>query len=118
MLYNSLILSIISLLYARRVLGVSARVSTSFTLEPFTLLLAWLLKLLAKAPVLKLQKLNRCAPVAAPIFNEIIVMFDASGLEKSIFIPCLNRMNDSIENCRVTGTIKRMVIIFMIYPSM
>lgn len=29
-----------------------------------------------------------------------------SGLEESIFIPCLNRMNDNIENCWVTGTIQ------------
>lgn len=38
--------------------------------------------------------------------HEIIAMIGPSGCGKSTFLRCLNRMNDSIEDCRVTGTIK------------
>ena len=37
--------------------------------------------------------------------NEVIAMIGPSGCGKSTFIRCLNRMNDTIEGCRVTGNI-------------
>ncbi|MEM7250541.1 MAG: phosphate ABC transporter ATP-binding protein PstB [Pseudomonadota bacterium] len=37
--------------------------------------------------------------------NEVIAMVGPSGCGKSTFLRCLNRMNDTIEGCRVTGTI-------------
>ncbi len=37
--------------------------------------------------------------------NEVISMIGPSGCGKSTFLRCLNRMNDTIEGCRVTGTI-------------
>ncbi len=37
--------------------------------------------------------------------NEVIAMIGPSGCGKSTFIRCLNRMNDTIESCRVTGDI-------------
>jgi phosphate transport system ATP-binding protein len=37
--------------------------------------------------------------------NEVIAMIGPSGCGKSTFLRCLNRMNDTIETCRVTGTI-------------
>jgi len=37
--------------------------------------------------------------------NEIIAMIGPSGCGKSTFIRCLNRMNDTIEGCRITGEI-------------
>lgn len=37
--------------------------------------------------------------------NEVISMIGPSGCGKSTFLRCLNRMNDTIDNCRVTGTI-------------
>jgi phosphate transport system ATP-binding protein len=38
--------------------------------------------------------------------NEVIAMIGPSGCGKSTFIRCLNRMNDTIEQCRVEGEIK------------
>lgn len=38
--------------------------------------------------------------------NEVISMIGPSGCGKSTFIRCLNRMNDTIESCRVTGEIE------------
>jgi phosphate transport system ATP-binding protein len=38
--------------------------------------------------------------------NEVIAMIGPSGCGKSTFLRCLNRMNDTIEGCRVEGTIK------------
>jgi phosphate transport system ATP-binding protein len=38
--------------------------------------------------------------------NEVIAMIGPSGCGKSTFLRCLNRMNDTIETCRVEGTIK------------
>ena len=38
--------------------------------------------------------------------NEVIAMIGPSGCGKSTFIRCLNRMNDVIESCRVTGSIQ------------
>jgi len=38
--------------------------------------------------------------------NEIVSMIGPSGCRKSTFIRCLNRMNDTIDGCRVTGEIK------------
>jgi len=35
--------------------------------------------------------------------NEVIAMIGPSGCGKSTFLRCLNRMNDTIEDCRVTG---------------
>ena len=37
--------------------------------------------------------------------NEIISMIGPSGCGKSTFLRCLNRMNDTIDGCRVTGEI-------------
>lgn len=37
--------------------------------------------------------------------NQVIAMIGPSGCGKSTFLRCLNRMNDTIENCRVTGEI-------------
>ena len=37
--------------------------------------------------------------------NEVIAMIGPSGCGKSTFIRCLNRMNDTIDGCRVTGSI-------------
>jgi phosphate transport system ATP-binding protein len=38
--------------------------------------------------------------------NEVIAMIGPSGCGKSTFLRCLNRMNDYIDICRVTGEIK------------
>jgi phosphate transport system ATP-binding protein len=38
--------------------------------------------------------------------NEVVSMIGPSGCGKSTFIRCLNRMNDTIPGCRVTGTLK------------
>ena len=37
--------------------------------------------------------------------NEVIAMIGPSGCGKSTFLRCLNRMNDTIDTCRVTGNI-------------
>lgn len=37
--------------------------------------------------------------------REVLAIIGASGCGKSTFIRCLNRMNDTIEGCRVTGQI-------------
>ncbi|MFP4071758.1 MAG: phosphate ABC transporter ATP-binding protein PstB [Desulfovibrionales bacterium] len=37
--------------------------------------------------------------------REVLAMIGPSGCGKSTFIRCLNRMNDTIEGCRVTGEI-------------
>ena len=38
--------------------------------------------------------------------NQIIAMIGPSGCGKSTFLRCLNRMNDTIEGCRVSGTLE------------
>ncbi len=38
--------------------------------------------------------------------NEVIAFIGPSGCGKSTFLRCLNRMNDTITSCRVTGSIK------------
>jgi phosphate transport system ATP-binding protein len=38
--------------------------------------------------------------------NEVVAMIGPSGCGKSTFIRCLNRMNDTIDGCRITGEIK------------
>jgi phosphate transport system ATP-binding protein len=38
--------------------------------------------------------------------NEVIALIGPSGCGKSTFLRCLNRMNDTIEGCRVTGDIR------------
>jgi len=38
--------------------------------------------------------------------NEVLAMIGPSGCGKSTFLRCLNRMNDTIDICRVTGEIK------------
>ena len=38
--------------------------------------------------------------------NEVISFIGPSGCGKSTFLRCLNRMNDTIDICRVTGSIK------------
>ena len=37
--------------------------------------------------------------------NEVLAMIGPSGCGKSTFLRCLNRMNDTIDSCRVTGEI-------------
>ena len=37
--------------------------------------------------------------------NEVLAMIGPSGCGKSTFLRCLNRMNDTIDGCRVTGDI-------------
>lgn len=37
--------------------------------------------------------------------NEVVAMIGPSGCGKSTFLRCLNRMNDTIDTCRVTGQI-------------
>ncbi len=37
--------------------------------------------------------------------NEILAMIGPSGCGKSTFLRCMNRMNDTIDHCRVTGSI-------------
>jgi len=37
--------------------------------------------------------------------NQVVAMIGPSGCGKSTFLRCLNRMNDTIDGCRVTGTI-------------
>jgi phosphate transport system ATP-binding protein len=37
--------------------------------------------------------------------NEVVSMIGPSGCGKTTFLRCLNRMNDTIDNCRVTGSI-------------
>ena len=37
--------------------------------------------------------------------NEVVAMIGPSGCGKSTFLRCFNRMNDTIESCRVTGEI-------------
>lgn len=37
--------------------------------------------------------------------NEVIAMIGPSGCGKSTFLRCMNRMNDTIDTCRVTGRI-------------
>lgn len=37
--------------------------------------------------------------------NEVIAMIGPSGCGKSTFLRCINRMNDTVENCTVTGDI-------------
>lgn len=37
--------------------------------------------------------------------NEILAMIGPSGCGKSTFLRCMNRMNDTIDGCRVTGSI-------------
>jgi len=37
--------------------------------------------------------------------NEVIAMIGPSGCGKSTFLRCLNRMNDTIDGCRVSGSI-------------
>jgi len=38
--------------------------------------------------------------------NEVIAMIGPSGCGKSTYLRCLNRMNDTIDGCRVTGELK------------
>jgi phosphate transport system ATP-binding protein len=38
--------------------------------------------------------------------NEVIALIGPSGCGKSTFLRCLNRMNDTIDGCRVTGDIQ------------
>ncbi|WP_305800467.1 ATP-binding cassette domain-containing protein, partial [Thiolapillus sp.] len=36
--------------------------------------------------------------------NEVLAMIGPSGCGKSTFLRCLNRMNDTIDSCKVTGS--------------
>jgi phosphate transport system ATP-binding protein len=38
--------------------------------------------------------------------NEVLALIGPSGCGKTTFLRCLNRMNDTVEGCRVTGTIQ------------
>ena len=38
--------------------------------------------------------------------NEVVAMIGPSGCGKSTFLRCLNRMNDTIETCKITGELK------------
>jgi len=38
--------------------------------------------------------------------NEVVAMIGPSGCGKSTYLRCLNRMNDTIDGCRVTGTLE------------
>jgi len=38
--------------------------------------------------------------------NEVVAMIGPSGCGKSTFIRCLNRMNDTIPNCRIAGSME------------
>lgn len=38
--------------------------------------------------------------------NEVLALIGPSGCGKSTFLRCLNRMNDTIQSCRVTGELK------------
>ena len=38
--------------------------------------------------------------------NEVLAIIGPSGCGKSTFLRCLNRMNDTVDICRVTGTIR------------
>jgi len=38
--------------------------------------------------------------------NEVLALIGPSGCGKSTFLRCLNRMNDTIESCRVTGDLR------------
>ncbi|WP_423898798.1 phosphate ABC transporter ATP-binding protein PstB [Candidatus Pelagadaptatus aseana] len=38
--------------------------------------------------------------------NEVVAMIGPSGCGKSTFLRCLNRMNDTIDICKVTGSLK------------
>jgi phosphate transport system ATP-binding protein len=38
--------------------------------------------------------------------NEVVAMIGPSGCGKSTFLRCLNRMNDTIEICKITGELK------------
>ncbi len=38
--------------------------------------------------------------------NQVTALIGPSGCGKSTFLRCLNRMNDTIENCRITGRVK------------
>ncbi len=38
--------------------------------------------------------------------NEVLAMIGPSGCGKSTFLRCLNRMNDTVDSCRVEGAIK------------
>jgi phosphate transport system ATP-binding protein len=38
--------------------------------------------------------------------NEVLAMIGPSGCGKSTFLRCLNRMNDTIDSCRVSGSIR------------
>ena len=38
--------------------------------------------------------------------NEVLALIGPSGVWKTTFLRCINRMNDTIQGCRVSGTIK------------
>ena len=68
----------------------------------------------AKDPVMTVRNCDVFYGTAQALFNinldigrgEVVAMIGPSGCGKSTFLRCLNRMNDTIESCRVTGTIK------------
>ena len=68
----------------------------------------------SKTPRMKCRNLNVFYGESQAIFDvsldigkhEVIAMIGPSGCGKSTLIRCLNRMNDTIPTCRVTGTIE------------
>ena len=68
----------------------------------------------SKTPRMKCRNLNVFYGESQAIFDvsldigkhEVIAMIGPSGCGKSTLIRCLNRMNDTIPACRVTGTIE------------
>ena len=38
--------------------------------------------------------------------NQIVAFIGPSGCGKSTFLRCLNRMNDLVEGCKITGSVK------------
>jgi phosphate transport system ATP-binding protein len=48
---------------------------------------------------------RRCSMSISMSANSVTALIGPSGCGKSTFLRCLNRMNDTIDICRVTGDI-------------
>lgn len=67
----------------------------------------------AKDPVMSVRNCDVFYGTTQALFDinldvgrgEVVALIGPSGCGKSTFLRCLNRMNDTIESCRVTGTI-------------
>ncbi len=68
----------------------------------------------SETPKLKIRGLNVSYAEKQAIFdvnldigsNEVIAMIGPSGCGKSTFLRCINRMNDTVDSCRVEGSIQ------------